>query len=305
MPGIDPKIICHRLHVNPARRLMAQKRRNFALERVSIIEVEIDKLLTAGFIEEVFCSKWLATIILVRNILLQSLPFRLKNVGATNRGLVNKIFKGAYWQDYRGLCRGHANQSSLRIISHQEPCRTLQPTPKVPHECRPFFKALKKGQRDKWDPECEIAFQNLKTYLTSPPLLLKPILEFAPLAEEEKMVNKFKKSLRADETSSADPDMPKDMWQLCVEGASNHKEVGSSLIIITPDETLLKKVVTLGFLASNNEVEEKSEASKIKQKVARYYMKDNKLVRRSYFGPHVTCINYSQTLKVLYNIHNN
>ncbi|KAI5324178.1 hypothetical protein L3X38_033251 [Prunus dulcis] len=43
-------------------------------------------------------------------------------------------------------------------------------------KCRPFFKALKKGQRDKWDDECEVAFQNLKTYLTSPPVLSKPVL---------------------------------------------------------------------------------------------------------------------------------
>ncbi|CAL9010785.1 unnamed protein product, partial [Prunus brigantina] len=42
-------------------------------------------------------------------------------------------------------------------------------------KCRPFFKALKKGQKDKWDEECEVAFQNLKTYLTSPPLLSKPV----------------------------------------------------------------------------------------------------------------------------------
>ncbi|CAL8168583.1 unnamed protein product [Prunus armeniaca] len=38
-------------------------------------------------------------------------------------------------------------------------------------KCKPFFKALKKGHKDKWDDECEVAFQNLKTYLTSPPLL--------------------------------------------------------------------------------------------------------------------------------------
>ncbi|KAI5327998.1 hypothetical protein L3X38_027394 [Prunus dulcis] len=42
-------------------------------------------------------------------------------------------------------------------------------------KCRPFFKALKKGQRDKWEEECEVAFLNLKTYLTSTPLLLKPV----------------------------------------------------------------------------------------------------------------------------------
>ena len=43
------------------------------------------------------------------------------------------------------------------------------------NKCRPFFKALKKGHKDKWDDECEVAFQNLKTYLTSPLLLSKPM----------------------------------------------------------------------------------------------------------------------------------
>ncbi|KAI5352941.1 hypothetical protein L3X38_005833 [Prunus dulcis] len=65
MPGIDPDIICHRLHVNPASKPVVQKRRNFAPERVAIIEAEIDKLLAAGFIEEVFYSEWLANVVLV------------------------------------------------------------------------------------------------------------------------------------------------------------------------------------------------------------------------------------------------
>ncbi|CAL8993620.1 unnamed protein product, partial [Prunus brigantina] len=57
MPGIDPQIICHRLHVNPAIKPVAQKRRNFAPGQVAIIEAEIDKLLAAGFIEEVSYAK--------------------------------------------------------------------------------------------------------------------------------------------------------------------------------------------------------------------------------------------------------
>ncbi|KAI5314007.1 hypothetical protein L3X38_043183 [Prunus dulcis] len=65
MPGIDLNIICHRLHVNPACKPVAQKRRNFAPERVAIIEAEIDKLLAAGFIEEVSYSEWLANVVLV------------------------------------------------------------------------------------------------------------------------------------------------------------------------------------------------------------------------------------------------
>ncbi|CAL2241574.1 unnamed protein product [Prunus armeniaca] len=65
MPGIDPNIICHRLHVNQASKPVVQKRRNFAPERVAIFEAEIDKLLAAGFIEEVSYSEWLANVVLV------------------------------------------------------------------------------------------------------------------------------------------------------------------------------------------------------------------------------------------------
>ncbi|CAL2256196.1 unnamed protein product [Prunus armeniaca] len=54
MLGIDPLIIYHRLHVNPARGPMAQKRRNFVPEQVVINEAEIDKLLVAGFIKDNF-----------------------------------------------------------------------------------------------------------------------------------------------------------------------------------------------------------------------------------------------------------
>ncbi|CAL8122675.1 unnamed protein product [Prunus armeniaca] len=65
MLGIDPNIICHRLHVNHASNPVVQKRRNFAPERVAIIEAEIDKLLAPGFIEKVSYSEWLANVVLV------------------------------------------------------------------------------------------------------------------------------------------------------------------------------------------------------------------------------------------------
>ncbi|KAI5312603.1 hypothetical protein L3X38_041776 [Prunus dulcis] len=52
MPGIDPNIICYRLHVNSACKPVAQKRHNFAPKRVAIIEAKIDKLLATSFIEE-------------------------------------------------------------------------------------------------------------------------------------------------------------------------------------------------------------------------------------------------------------
>ncbi|CAL2270892.1 unnamed protein product [Prunus armeniaca] len=429
-------------------------------------------------------------------------------------------------------------------------------------KCRPFFKALKKGHKDKWDDECEVAFQNLKTYLTSPLLLSKSIpgenlyiylavsdstvssalireelraqhpifytskalldtskalldtktcypkmeklifslvifarklrpyyqahqiiamtefslrsilhspdasqrlmkwaiklsqynllyrsktaikaqalvdfvVEFTPTANEEKMVTKSNE--KADNTSPTDSNLPNDMWQLHVDGASNHKGTGAGVVIITPDGTLLEQAITLGFSASNNEAEyvqllaglrlakelsikrlaiysdsqlitnqasgeymakhprmvqyldkvqgllkefptftiqkvprtenthadelvslgsaldtqfrcsisvehldrpsieeiepidlmqinedpswqdpiinylvngnlptDKSEARKVQQKAARYYMQGDKLIRRSYSSSHLTCIKYSQTLEVLCKIH--
>ncbi|VVA41842.1 PREDICTED: Transposon, partial [Prunus dulcis] len=110
MPGIDPNIICHRLHVNPACKPVAQKRRNFAPERVAIIEAEIDKLLAAGFIEELLSfkdaysgynqimmhgdDKAKTSFIIERGTYCYKvMPFGLKNAGATYQRLVNKIFK--------------------------------------------------------------------------------------------------------------------------------------------------------------------------------------------------------------------
>ncbi|KAL6273710.1 hypothetical protein ACE6H2_024402 [Prunus campanulata] len=251
------------------------------------------------------------------------------------------------------------------------------------------------------------------------------VTEFTPSAEEEKLVSKKKESSRADKTS-AEPDQPRDMSQLRVDGASNQKGAGAGVVIITLDGTLLEQAITLGFPASNNEAEyeallaglrlakelfpadyksslrrihgehprmilyldkvqellktfptftiqqvpraenahadalaslgsaldtqfrrsipvehldqpsieeaeqpnlmqidedsswqdpiidylvnenlpkDKSEAKKIKQKAARYYMKGDMLVRRLYSGPHLTCIKYPQTLEVLCKIH--
>ena len=41
-------------------------------------------------------------------------------------------------------------------------------------KCRPFFQALKKRSGFEWGAECEQAFEDLKAYLASPPLLTSP-----------------------------------------------------------------------------------------------------------------------------------
>ncbi|CAL2278651.1 unnamed protein product [Prunus armeniaca] len=80
------------------------------------------------------------------------------------------------------------------------------------------------------------------------------VAEFTSSAKEEKLVSKKKESLRVYQTST-ELDQPRNIWQLRVDGASNQKGAGAGVIIITPNGTLLKQAITLGFPASNNEAE--------------------------------------------------
>jgi hypothetical protein len=66
MPGISTKVVAHQLNVNPSFHPVKQKRRVFAPERNAAIMEEVDKLLKAGFIREVYYPEWLANVVMVK-----------------------------------------------------------------------------------------------------------------------------------------------------------------------------------------------------------------------------------------------
>ena len=66
MPGISPKVIQHKLNVDPKRKPVQQRQQVFALERNQAITDEVNKLLSAGFIQEVYYPDWLANVVLVK-----------------------------------------------------------------------------------------------------------------------------------------------------------------------------------------------------------------------------------------------
>ena len=66
MPGINPKIIVHKLNVSPIFSPIRQKKRVFAQERDKAIAKEVRKLLEANFIREVYYPDWLANVIMVK-----------------------------------------------------------------------------------------------------------------------------------------------------------------------------------------------------------------------------------------------
>ncbi|XP_059428567.1 uncharacterized protein LOC132162341 [Corylus avellana] len=66
MPRISPEEIVHQLNVDPVMKPMKQKRRKFTPERNMAIAEEVEKLLKAQFIEEVYYPYWLANVVLVK-----------------------------------------------------------------------------------------------------------------------------------------------------------------------------------------------------------------------------------------------
>ena len=74
MPGISASIIQHRLNVDPEKKLVQQRRRVFAPKRNKAIMDEVNKLLVANFIREVYYPEWLA------NVVSQESKWEMENV---------------------------------------------------------------------------------------------------------------------------------------------------------------------------------------------------------------------------------
>ena len=66
MPGIDPSVITHRLNVCPSFKPVRQKKRVFSPERDNAIKNEVQKLMAAKFIREVYYPNWLANVVMVK-----------------------------------------------------------------------------------------------------------------------------------------------------------------------------------------------------------------------------------------------
>nr|XP_017239743.1 PREDICTED: uncharacterized protein K02A2.6-like [Daucus carota subsp. sativus] len=66
MPGLDESLAIHSLDVDPKKKPVKQKRRNFAPERQKAIDEEVGKLMKADIICEIKYPEWLANVVMVK-----------------------------------------------------------------------------------------------------------------------------------------------------------------------------------------------------------------------------------------------
>ena len=66
MSSIDRKVIEHQLNVDLTKKPIQQKQRVFAPKRNKVVVEEMEKLLTAGFMCEVFYPEWLANVVMIK-----------------------------------------------------------------------------------------------------------------------------------------------------------------------------------------------------------------------------------------------
>ena len=66
MPGIDPKIACHHLTIDPSLKAVAQRRRKQSPERAEAAELVVKDLLEAHFISEAQYTTWLSNVVLIK-----------------------------------------------------------------------------------------------------------------------------------------------------------------------------------------------------------------------------------------------
>ena len=66
MPRVNPIIICHKLSIHPKTKPVQQRPWKMNTEHLQAVNVEVDRLLKADFIQKTLYPEWLANLVLVK-----------------------------------------------------------------------------------------------------------------------------------------------------------------------------------------------------------------------------------------------
>ncbi|GKV11061.1 hypothetical protein SLEP1_g22347 [Rubroshorea leprosula] len=148
---------------------------------------------------------------------------------------------------------------------------------KSANKCLPFFKIMRsvaqkdessKQKKFEWNQECQAAFDELKSYLSSPPLLTKAmdgeILYLYLDISDEAISSMLRSAIRAQALvdfivectpchSNPNPELSN--WTLYVDEASSSKGSGAGALLIGPEGYRSEHALKFNFDATNNMAE--------------------------------------------------
>ncbi|KAA3486505.1 Retrovirus-related Pol polyprotein from transposon 297 family [Gossypium australe] len=196
MLGLSIDIVVHRLPIKEDCRPVQQKLRRMRPDIVLKIKEEVNKQFDAGFLQEVKYSEWVANIVPVPKKDGKVMPFELKNVGATYQRAMVTLFHDMMYKEIEVYVDDMIAKSQTEIEHIQVLRKLFLRLRKFQLKLNPTkctfgarsgkllgFIVSEKGieiDSDKkhnlgvWDNECQKAFDKVKQYLSSPPVLSPP-----------------------------------------------------------------------------------------------------------------------------------
>ncbi|RVW56730.1 Transposon Ty3-I Gag-Pol polyprotein [Vitis vinifera] len=192
------------------------------------------------------------------------MPFGLKNTGTTYQRAIATLFHDMMHQDVEFRLRLNPNKCTFRVTSGKllgymvservieadlDKIRAIfdMPIPrtereirgflgrlqyisrfiaKLTHICVPIFRLLRKSQPTVWDDQCQRAFERIREYLLSPPVLVSPT-PGRPLLLYLAIDDDFPDEDVAIVTSLLG-------WHMYFDGVANHSGYGISVFVDIP-----------------------------------------------------------------------